>query len=85
MKCIKKPLNFIFNESINKGVCSRFNEKCKISSVDKTDNRKEISNYRPISGLPIFSKMSEKSLSQISTSLPLNIRFYRNPVWVPQI
>ena len=56
----KKPLRFIFNESINQGVFPDFLKIAKIRPVFKKGNRQEISNYRPISVISIFSKILEK-------------------------
>jgi hypothetical protein len=55
--CIKKTLNFIFNESINQGVFSDLLKTAKIWPVFKKGNRQEISNYRPISVISIFSNI----------------------------
>jgi hypothetical protein len=54
---IKKPLHFIFNESINQGVFPDLLKIAKIRPVYKKGNRQKISNYRPISVLSIFSKI----------------------------
>jgi hypothetical protein len=51
---LKKPLNFIFNKSINQGVFPDLLKIAKIRPVYKKGNRQELSNYRPISVLPIF-------------------------------
>jgi hypothetical protein len=58
----KKTLNFIFNESINQGVFPDLMKIAKIRPVHKKCNRHEISNYRPISVLSIFSKIFEKMI-----------------------
>jgi hypothetical protein len=61
IRCIKKPLTFIFNESIHQGVFPDLMKIAKIRPVHKKGNRHEISNYRPISVLSIFSKIFEKN------------------------
>jgi hypothetical protein len=57
---IKKPLVHIFNASLNSGV---FPEKMKIAKIRplyKKRERQEVCNYRPISILPVFSKILER-------------------------
>ena len=57
---IHRPLKHIFNLSITKGI---FPEKLKIARVTpvfKAGENTEVSNYRPISVLPCFSKILEK-------------------------
>jgi hypothetical protein len=56
---IKKPLNFIFNKSINQGVFPDSLKIANIRHVYKKGNKQEISNYRLISVLSIFSKIFE--------------------------
>jgi hypothetical protein len=50
----KKPLNLIFNESINQGVFPDLLKVAKIRPVYKKGNKQEVSNYRPISVLSIL-------------------------------
>jgi hypothetical protein len=57
---IKKPLSFIFNESINKGSFPNLMKIAEVRPVYRKGDRRDISNYRPISVLPIFSKSLEK-------------------------
>jgi hypothetical protein len=57
---IQTPLCTIFNKSLEQGC---FPDKLKIARVIpiyKTDDEKLVSNYRPISVLPFFSKILEK-------------------------
>ena len=57
---IKTPLAHIFNLSINLGI---FPEKLKMSKVipiHKSNSKSDFSNYRPISLLPVISKILEK-------------------------
>jgi hypothetical protein len=57
---ISSPLNYICNEVIIKDV---FPDKLKYSVIKplyKKGNKRDVSNYRPISLLTSFSKISEK-------------------------
>ena len=57
---IKYPLALIFNKSLSKGVVPK-NLKCSlISAVYKSEDKSLVSNYRPVSVLPCFSKILEK-------------------------
>ena len=56
------PLSNIFNSSMTSGI---FPEKMKIAKVIpvyKTGSTESVNNYRPISVLPMFSKIYEKCL-----------------------
>jgi hypothetical protein len=58
--CILPALNIIFNKSLSNG---EFPDNMKLAIVKplyKTKNRSEMSNYRPISLLPVISKVLEK-------------------------
>ena len=57
---IKAPLTFIFNLSF---VTGKFPDKLKQSRVTplyKADEKSNLNNYRPVSVLPVFSKILEK-------------------------
>jgi hypothetical protein len=57
---IKKPLVNIYNASLESGI---FPDQLKIANVKplhKNGDIKNIQNYRPISLLPVFSKILEK-------------------------
>ena len=59
-KNISKPLRYIFNESLSQGI---FPEKLKIARITpifKSEDETSVSNYRPISVLPCFSKIIER-------------------------
>ena len=57
---IKYPLALIFNKSLSQGVVPK-NLKCSlISPVYKSEDKSLVSNYRPVSVLPCFSKILEK-------------------------
>ena len=57
---IATPLALIFNKSIQTGVFPNCWKKGNIIPVHKKDSKSLINNYRPISLLPIFSKIFEK-------------------------
>ena len=50
----------IFNKSISDGMVPDDLKIAKIIPVYKSDDKKIVSNYRPISVLPAFSKILEK-------------------------
>jgi len=57
---ISQPLSDIFNISLVTGVFPDDLKTAKISPIFKSDDKLLVSNYRPISVLPIFSKILEK-------------------------
>ena len=59
-KQIVKPLTHIYNQSLLTGVIPNDLKIAIVTPVFKANNKKEFSNYRPISVLPCFSKILEK-------------------------
>ena len=62
-KCFGKlcePLKCLFNLSIVKGIFPDDLKIAKVTPIYKADNSSNVSNYRPISVLPCFSKMLER-------------------------
>jgi hypothetical protein len=57
---LSKPLAFIFNQSMMYGIVPDDLKIAKIIPIYKCDDKKIISNYRPISVLPVFSKILER-------------------------
>ena len=57
---IAKPLTFICNKSFDSGIFPNDLKIAKVIPLFKTGNRKECSNYRPVSILPQFSKILER-------------------------
>ena len=55
-----KQLASIFNKSFQAGVFPDRLKHAKITPVNKGDDKRLINNYRPISILPVFSKVLEK-------------------------
>ncbi|XP_060561384.1 uncharacterized protein LOC132721143, partial [Ruditapes philippinarum] len=59
-KIISKPLEKIFNLSISNGIFPSIFKKAKVTPIHKKGNKNEVSNYRPISILPVLSKILER-------------------------
>lgn len=60
---ITESLAYIFNLCITNGVFSRSNENCYCNSnVYNSGNLNDPSNFRPISLLPVISKIFEKCI-----------------------
>ena len=57
---IAKPLAHIVNLSISAGIFSDFLKIARVIPVFKSGDRRLMSNYRPVSVLPIFSKVFER-------------------------
>ena len=57
---IVKPLMLIFNNLLNEGVFPLLWKKANITPIHKKGDKNDIKNYRPISVLPICSKLFEK-------------------------
>ena len=57
---LKTPLFYIFRASLREGVFPDEIEIAKVSPIFKGGNNLQAENYRPISVLPVFSKILEK-------------------------
>ena len=57
---ISYPLFMIFHSSFNEGIFPEQLKVAKVSPIFKVGNTEEIGNYRPISVLPMFSKVLER-------------------------
>ena len=68
---ISPSLTYIFNLSISTGIFVDDWKKAKVIPIYKSEDRKKCENYRPISILPIISKVFEKEVfGQLSKSIP---------------
>ena len=57
---ISEPLTHIFNLSLNTGKIPQELKVSLVTPVYKADDKKQLTNYRPISILTCFSKIFEK-------------------------
>ena len=57
---LSKPLEAIFNSSLESGVFPNIWKVARVTSVFKTGSKTDLNNYRPISILSVFSKLIEK-------------------------
>ena len=57
---LKTPLMNIFNLSLNTGIFPDRMKVAKVTPIFKKGEKSSISNYRPISVLPCFSKILER-------------------------
>ena len=62
MNSISKPISEILNSSFRTGIFPDNLKIAKICPIDKNGEKNLISNYRPISILPSFSKIFEKAV-----------------------
>jgi len=54
-------LAFLVNKSLNTGVFKKSLKIAAVIPIHKTEDRKNVSNYRPISILPLMSNFFEKN------------------------
>ena len=59
---ICEPLAFIFNNCMSTGTVPCKPKMAKVTPVSKGGNNLDVNNYRPISVLPVFSKILEKAI-----------------------
>ena len=57
---VKFPLEIIYNKSLNEGIFPDLLKLAKVKPLYKSDDPSICDNYRPISLLPVFSKVIEK-------------------------
>ena len=61
---IAQPLCDIFNKSPSTGIFPSKLKIAKVTPIYKSEDRSKVNNYRPISVLPILSKIEEKIMYQ---------------------
>ena len=59
-KILVYPLKLIFRGSIQEGVFRNCWKKANVAAIHKKESKNLLKNYRPISRLPIFDKISER-------------------------
>ena len=59
---LRESLKYLFNISIVKGIFPDDLKIAKVTPIYKSDNSSNVSNYRPITVLPCFSKMLEQKM-----------------------
>lgn len=68
LKCsigqVAKPLSHIINISLSTGTCPDNMKVAKVIPIFKSGDKSEFTNYRPISILPVFSKIMEKIIAK---------------------
>ena len=70
---ILSPLTYIYNAVLSSGVFPDRLKYALVKPIYKKDSKQEISNYRPISFLTSFSKVSEKLIyNRLYTHLEMN-------------
>ena len=57
---LKKPLSVVFNKSLSEGIFPNSMKAAEIIPLYKNKDKSQLSNYRPISLLPVISKVLEK-------------------------
>ena len=57
---IEDPLHYIFNLCLKQGICPDSLKVAKVIPLYKSGDKSRVSNYRPISVLPCFSKILER-------------------------
>ena len=60
---LSKPFSIIANSSFTEGIFPDKLKFAKVTPIYKSKSKQEVGNYRPISILPIFSKILEKLMN----------------------
>ena len=77
--CIVKPISTLINKSIETGIVPDIMKLAKVIPIYKAKNKDELSNYRPISLLPVLSKIMEKVIhKRLYSFLEHNDILYKN-------
>ena len=64
LQCIVQPLTHVANLSLEQGVFPDEMKVAKVIPLFKSGEKTSVNNFRPISLLPVFSKILEKSMSK---------------------
>ena len=76
---ISKCITVIINQSLTSGIFSNLLKIAKVPPIFKKENNKLITNYRPISVLPVISKIFETVIHE-----QLSEYFIANNLFCPQ-
>jgi len=79
-ECLSSPLTHIINRSINEGIYPKAWKTAIITPIHKTGDTSKVCNYRPISILPIVSKVIERYVVEQLTSHLSNSPFTLHPM-----
>lgn len=75
---ISEPLTSIFNNSMKKGIVPSVWKLAKVSPIYKSNDPHNVSNYRPISVLPVIMKTFERIVyNQVATHLAKHQLLYK--------
>lgn len=84
LKCLKEHLSYpitqIFNQSVLEGIFPTTWKTAIVTPIFKSKDPRNISNYRPISILPVVSKVAEKCVSEQFVSFLNNSPFTLHPM-----
>ena len=59
---IAKPIAYLINLSILTGIIPQEWKEAKVTPIFKSDEKDDVNNYRPISVLPLISKIMERTV-----------------------
>ena len=68
---VTEPLTHVMNLSLAQGIVLMEHKIAKVTPLLKNDNKKFVNNYRPVSVLPLLSKILERLIY-----LSINMTYY---------
>ena len=74
---IAEPITYIINQSLKMGIVPEKMKIAKVVPIYKFKDQNQLNNYRPISLLPVFSKLLEKNMYNITYKYKHNL-FYKH-------